>query len=235
MSGQADELSETEIELERFVAKHLPACDSQRSHRGPQPSITFTGICDRAREIIDVEGLPALTVRRLADELKISTRTLYKRVGSQHVLLRGVARIHVSRMNIRVRELDTWETTAWKWCTELHRALRAHPHLTELLTDHDVQMLSRQSKDLARLATREGLPEGAATAACRCLVNVTVSDALRSTRSVSHDDTFGGGETATSTADLFRTVQWIIAGVRAEFTTTSWTDAEIAVGSKTPP
>jgi AcrR family transcriptional regulator len=68
--------------------------------RGPQSgsgrlsavahSTSAEAILGRAREIIDAEGVQALNVRRVAGDLKISTRTLYKRIGNRDRLIRVV-------------------------------------------------------------------------------------------------------------------------------------------------
>jgi hypothetical protein len=75
----------------------------------------------------------ALTVRRLAADIKISTRTLYKRILNRDNLIRKIVELHFSELNLVVRECDSWESTALGWCVGLHTALCAHPHLTDLI------------------------------------------------------------------------------------------------------
>jgi AcrR family transcriptional regulator len=82
-----------------------------------------------------------VTVRRLTADLKISTRTLYKRIRNQDNLIRSIVELHVSKLSLVLREDDSWESTALNRCVGLHAALCAHPHLTDLMTDEDVLVI----------------------------------------------------------------------------------------------
>jgi AcrR family transcriptional regulator len=51
---------------------------------------TAAALLDAAEEIVELEGLQALTVRRLADETGTTTRAVYSTLGSKHALLSGL-------------------------------------------------------------------------------------------------------------------------------------------------
>jgi hypothetical protein len=55
-------------------------------------------ICGRARGIIDAEDAQALSVQSAAGELKLSTRTLYKRIGNRDRLIRVGVERHFSTL-----------------------------------------------------------------------------------------------------------------------------------------
>ncbi|WP_319458317.1 hypothetical protein [Mycobacterium sp. RTGN4] len=96
-----------EEEVERFFGAMLSGCarphcslegGDHDSHRkavcgapARKPGAPVEAIYDRAHEIIDTAGPEALTARGLAADLKISTRTLYKRIGNRADLIRAVA------------------------------------------------------------------------------------------------------------------------------------------------
>jgi AcrR family transcriptional regulator len=142
-------MADVEAEFDRFVAALIPAANqahgrstaSAGGRRGPKPSISAEAIYQRALELVDGEGVRALTVRRLTADLKISTRTLYKRILNQNNLIRNIVELHVSKLSLVLREDDSWESTALNWCDGLHAALCAHPHLTDLMTDEGVLVI----------------------------------------------------------------------------------------------
>ncbi len=136
-------------------------------------------IYEHALRLIDQEGLRALNMRRLADELEISTRTLYKRIDSRDHLIRNVLQLHGSRMTLGLPDGGSIEFRAWAWCVSLREALRAHPHLTELMQDDKPAMLHEPIVQLVSAAVREGVPATLAERFAWSLANVTIDEALR--------------------------------------------------------
>jgi AcrR family transcriptional regulator len=136
-------------------------------------------IYDRALRLIDQEGVRALNMRRLADELQISTRTLYKRIGSRDDLIRKVLQLHGSRMTLDLPDGGSMELRAWAWCVSLRAALHAHPHLTELVQDDRPAMLDELIGRLVNAAVQEGVPAVLAERFAWSLANVTIDEALR--------------------------------------------------------
>src|SRR5947208_16754247 len=51
---------------------------------------TALALLDAAERVIDAEGVAALTVRRVADELGTTTRAVYSTFGSKQALLTGL-------------------------------------------------------------------------------------------------------------------------------------------------
>lgn len=65
----------------------------------PYPAqVTRDGIIDRARDIIEAEGLERLTLQHLASALGIQAPSLYRHVGNKSELLRAVNEITVHRL-----------------------------------------------------------------------------------------------------------------------------------------
>jgi AcrR family transcriptional regulator len=175
--------------------------------RGPLPGVSAEAICRRALTIVDAEGADALTARRLAADLRISTRTLYDRVGSMECVLRSVARLYLITVEAAMREHAPGESATLSRCIELHDVLIRHPHLTSLLANADVPVPVGIAERLEASDVPAGASRDLRTRCGRSLVNVVVGDAVSAVRAGrDHPD-----------VEVFRdTVGWIIAGVRAQ-------------------
>lgn len=182
----------------------------------PRPLIPVQDIYDRALALLDAEGAGALNARRLAADLKISTRTLYQQVGTRDQLIRELVAQHFSRLRLDFTECDTWESTAWQWCQALYEALRAHPFLTEMMTIDDRQAVTDYIDDLMKATVREGIPRTLARECCRSLVTVTINHAIIEVRARREPEHSPRGEAAKIAKNFPMTIRWILAGVRAD-------------------
>jgi AcrR family transcriptional regulator len=184
----------------------------------PRPLIPVDVIYERALVLLDSEGSDALNARRLAAELKISTRTLYQQVGTREKLIRELVARHLSELRLDFRECDTWESTALQWCLALHDTLYAHPFLTELMTIDDRKAVTDYVDELMKATVREGIPRALAVECCRTLVTVTINHTIievRALREPEHSPR-SAIETAKIADNFPITIRWILAGVRAE-------------------
>ncbi|MDQ3054010.1 MAG: TetR/AcrR family transcriptional regulator [Actinomycetota bacterium] len=55
--------------------------------RGPKPGLSLAAIVAKAVEVADADGLPAVSMRRIADELGVGTMSLYRHVPGKAELL----------------------------------------------------------------------------------------------------------------------------------------------------
>jgi AcrR family transcriptional regulator len=183
-----------------------------------RPLIPVDVIYTRALELLDAEGPTALQARRLAGELKISTRTLYQQVGNQEQLIRALVARHFSQLRLDFQERTTWEATALHWCLSLHDTLLAHPHLTELMAINDRKAVEDYVNDLVKASLKEGIPRRMAIECCRGLVNVTINHTIIEVRALREPEHSPG--TATEVAKIDKNfpmvIRWILAGVRSE-------------------
>ena len=183
-----------------------------------KPLIPVEVIYERALALLDAEGSGALTTRRLAAELKISTRTLYQQVGSREQLVRALVARHLSQLKLDFHEYDDWESTALHWCTALRAALRAHPYLTELMTVDDRNAVMSYVDQLVNATLREGIPEKLAIECCRALVNLTINHSIVDVRGM-HEPKLSrksAAESARIEKNFPMAVRWILSGVRAD-------------------
>jgi AcrR family transcriptional regulator len=180
-----------------------------------RPLIPVDDIYARALELLDAEGPSALQARRLAADLKISTRTLYQQVGNQELLIRALVARHFSALRLEFQERKTWESTALHWCLSLHDTLVAHPHLTELMAIDDRVVVEAYVNDLVKAALREGIPRRLAIECCRGLVNVTINHTVMEVRALREPEHSPGtaSEMAKITKNFPMVIHWIISGV----------------------
>jgi AcrR family transcriptional regulator len=190
-----------------------------------KPLIPVDVIYEHALALIDAEGAQALKARRLAKDLKCSSRTLYLQVGNREELIRALVGRHFSQLQLDFHEYDTWESTAVAWSLALRDALQAHPFLTELMTVDDRGAVTSYVDKLWKALVRTGIDRRLATACCRALVNTTINHAIVEAQALRQVP-------PTRAADLdarkrqrsfLRTIDWIIAGVGAEALSTTTT------------
>jgi AcrR family transcriptional regulator len=217
LTDELSSVTDIEAEFERFAASLLPVARRDVDARGlktagrggrpgPPPSISAETIYEHALRRLDQDGSEAVTVRRLAADLKISTRTLYKRINNHDNMIRKVVELHFSKLRLELHPCGEWESTAMNWCMELHKALTDHPHVTLLLADDETPTVEDYFNELLEATLREGISPNTATACVRSLANVTINDAIRRVRS---------SRVAQPAATFSETVEWILAGVRA--------------------
>ena len=183
-----------------------------------KPLIPVEAIYEHALELLDAEGSDALTTRRLAADLKISTRTLYQQVGSREHLVRALVARHFSQLRLDFLEYEDWETTALTWCLNLRNALRAHPFLTELMTIDDRIAVMDYIAELTKATLRAGIPRPLAVECARALVNLTINHSIMDVRARREPkpsrDTLA--EFRRIDKNFPMSVRWIVAGVSAE-------------------
>ena len=199
-----------------------------------KPLIPVEVIYTRALELLDAEGSAALTTRRLAADLKISTRTLYQQVGSRDELIRALVAQHFSQLRLDFHEREQWEATALQWCLSLRDALYAHPYLTELMTVDDRGAIMDYVNELVEATLREGIPEKLAVECCRALVNLTINHSIVEVRGAHQlkPSRESKAESALIEKNFPMTVQWILAGVRQEAASSSGSEGSRAKTTK---
>ncbi|WP_432973061.1 TetR/AcrR family transcriptional regulator [Dactylosporangium sp. CA-233914] len=136
--------------------------------------LTRTAVAERALLIGDREGLDAITIRRLAQELGVTPMALYWHFKNKDELLLGLidhvlADVRADRAATAPRGAmqiaDPWPVQLRAMVEALVRAMRAHPCLPDLLHASDkkaVESFTRATDDALALLERAGftLEEG---------------------------------------------------------------------------
>ena len=96
------------------------------------PLLSQDRIRDAALSLIDTDGLAALSMRRLAQELGVQAASLYSHFATKDAVLDAVA-------NLLVLEVDTggfddgWRPGLLRWARSYRAALAAHPNAVPLI------------------------------------------------------------------------------------------------------
>ena len=120
--------------LRRFCAIGL-------SPRGRDP-LTGERVLARALEIADGEGLDALTMRRLAQDLGVEAMSLYHHVAGKDDLLGGIAELVIREIELPPPDGD-WKAAIRTCAISAHQVLRQHPWAPNLLMSTDAIVPSR--------------------------------------------------------------------------------------------
>jgi AcrR family transcriptional regulator len=94
-------------------------------------------VVDRALKLADTEGLDALTIRKLAQDLGVTPMALYWHFRSKEDLLEGVAERIWSEIEVNVDPSVPWWAQLQGGLESLLRALRAHPSAPALVLEHE--------------------------------------------------------------------------------------------------
>lgn len=86
-----------------------------------------------ALELVDAEGLEAVTMRRLANELGVAPMSLYSHVPNKDDLMLGVLNLATSEMALPDPATPPWDALR-AICREFRRVSLRHPNLVPLIT-----------------------------------------------------------------------------------------------------
>jgi TetR/AcrR family tetracycline transcriptional repressor len=127
--------------------------------------LTRSSVAERALRLADAEGLEAVTIRRLAQELGVTPMALYWHFKNKDELLAGAADHALARVKATRDRHDPWQKQLRSMVEALVAVMREYPSLPSLmqLVDKDhVASFTRASNDALELLSRAGfgLDEG---------------------------------------------------------------------------
>lgn len=130
--------------------------------RPKQALISRRKTLEVALRIIDEEGLDALSIRRLGDELNVRGISLYHHFKSKEHILIGASELALS--NVRTPNTSNVDWREWfvNNAIEYYKALRAHPNLIPILMRrHPLRIGLAEHNATAGLLAVQGVPPGA--------------------------------------------------------------------------
>lgn len=105
--------------------------------RGPRPAISAAEVVAAAVRIADVDGLEAVTMRAVGNDLGRTAMSLYTYVPSREVLVDLMYdRVHVEVAEIR--STTDWRKSVARWAVQLRELYLAHPWLLDVQTARPV-------------------------------------------------------------------------------------------------
>ncbi|MEU8251941.1 TetR family transcriptional regulator [Nonomuraea sp. NPDC048916] len=99
--------------------------------------LTRQAVIERALKIADTDGLPAVTVRRLAAELGVTPTALYWHVKNKNELFSALADHLLTALVADMDPSRPWHQRLRAMITTLVEQTRAHPYLSTLLPTID--------------------------------------------------------------------------------------------------
>jgi AcrR family transcriptional regulator len=107
--------------------------------RPRKPLLSTDRIVRAARELVDAEGLAAVSTRRLAAELGVSGPSLYNHFRTKDEILEAVADSVSAQVDLSMFEDlgpgagRDWRTALHDWALSYRAALRDHPNIVPVL------------------------------------------------------------------------------------------------------
>ncbi|MFC1439588.1 TetR/AcrR family transcriptional regulator C-terminal domain-containing protein [Streptacidiphilus sp. N1-10] len=104
--------------------------------RPRNPLLSRDRIVAAALELVDTEGLPALSTRRLAAVLGVSGPSLYNHFATKDALLDAVVDEVLGEVDLSMWaqvDKETWADALTRWARSYRSALVAHPNLIPVL------------------------------------------------------------------------------------------------------
>ncbi|WP_330456892.1 TetR/AcrR family transcriptional regulator [Streptomyces sp. NBC_00820] len=102
--------------------------------RPRKPLLSTDRIVQTAQELVDAEGLAAVSTRRLAAELGVSGPSLYNHFRTKDEILEAVADSVSGLVDLAMFEDGRdWRTALHDWAVSYRAALRAHPNIVPVL------------------------------------------------------------------------------------------------------
>jgi len=90
-----------------------------------------------AVQLVDLDGLEALTMRRLAEELNVDPMSLYNHVDGKDALLDGIAEALWNEVEVPADDVD-WKQALQSFAISLRGLAHRHPHSFGLLLGRGV-------------------------------------------------------------------------------------------------
>ncbi len=102
--------------------------------RGPRPSRTIQEIGDAAVAIADAEGVGAVSMKRVAESLGLTTMSLYRYVDSKHDLYAVMSDCAAGAPPVRYGPRSAWRRRLQTWGVAIAEVRLAHPWMADVQT-----------------------------------------------------------------------------------------------------
>jgi AcrR family transcriptional regulator len=103
-----------------------------RGTRGPKPGLTVDAIVKTAIAVGDAEGLDAVSMARIANELGFTTMSLYRHVSSKDELLQLMWNASAQGAEALVLDGDGWRPRLRMWAIVQREMIDRHPWITQM-------------------------------------------------------------------------------------------------------
>ncbi len=151
--------------------------------RPKTPLISRRSALTAALSIMDTEGLDALSIRRLADELGVNGASLYHHFQNKDEILLGAARLGLSEVRTPEARDEDWHDWMARNAKRLRAALIQHPGLIPIIMNRGPLGIGTDMvESSATLLDKQGLPLGAIVPLLEALELFAISSAMQASR-----------------------------------------------------
>ncbi len=102
------------------------------SARGRRARLDSDRVLRAALELVDRDGLEALTIRRLASDLSVDAMAIYRHAANKDALLDGLIDITMADLHIDP-DAEDWRAQLHSLADQIRAASRAHPNVFPLM------------------------------------------------------------------------------------------------------
>ncbi|HEY5353582.1 MAG TPA: TetR/AcrR family transcriptional regulator [Streptosporangiaceae bacterium] len=103
-----------------------------RGQRGPKPGLSVDAIVASAVRLADAEGLDAVSMARVAEQLGFTTMSLYRHVSSKEELLQLMWNDSAQGAEDIVLTGDDWRSRLGTWAMIQREMIDRHPWITQM-------------------------------------------------------------------------------------------------------
>ena len=143
-----------------------------------KPLLTVETIYQAALDILDQQGLNALSMRKLASDLKCSPNTLYQQVGKREELIRHLLNYYFDAHKFDWQATESWQESVFTWATAMRRTLRKTPNLSRLISSQYRDVVVNYANRLLKIFKQHQFPDEFAMRSCRVIVFQVLSMCL---------------------------------------------------------
>lgn len=103
---------------------------------GVRGSLSRRLILEAGLRLVDVEGMEALSMRRLASELGVFPTALYHYVANKDALVRGIVEVVLAEVEVPGRDARGWQERLRSLARSFRRVAQDHPRLLPRLVTY---------------------------------------------------------------------------------------------------
>ena len=143
------------------------------------PLISKRAALEAALDIIDTEGIDALSIRRLAERLGVNGASLYHHFQNKDEIVVGAAKLALEEVRAPQGHEEPWEVWLLRNARRLRAAFRDHPDLVPVMLRREpLGIGTSQLEATFAMLAEEGVPIGAIAPMMEALELYAIGSAL---------------------------------------------------------
>jgi AcrR family transcriptional regulator len=143
------------------------------------PLISKRAALEAALDIIDTEGIDALSIRRLAERLGVNGASLYHHFQNKEEIVVGAAKLALEEVRVPQGHEEPWQVWLLRNARRLRAAFRDHPDLVPVMLRREPLGIGTSQIDATfAMLAEEGVPIGAIAPMMEALELYAIGSAL---------------------------------------------------------